>query len=77
MKNATMTKAGAKRVGHTYLAGRTVQYDGIHKLGLCVKNVYSGAKRIAGIVSFATREAYIESGFTLGDNSNDPGLILE
>ena len=62
MSNATLTYAGACRIGHPKLAGKIVQYDKIHELGTCVKNVYYKNKRLGGCLSFS------------GD---DPGLILD
>lgn len=77
MKDAKMTKAGAKRIRRMDLSDKIVQYDAISESGRTVKDVYLNGKRITGMMSFVTQSEYTESGSTLGDNFGDPGLILQ
>jgi len=54
---ATLTKAGAERILCPELAGRVVEYDKIHELGLCVENVYYQDKRLCGPFAFKGHDA--------------------
>ena len=54
MKNATLTEAGAKRIGHPELAGQVVQYDKIGRFG-CAENVYHDGKRICSVLSMTDK----------------------
>ena len=55
MKNAILTEAGAKRIGHPELAGEVVQYDKIGRFE-CADNVYHDGKRICGILSMTDKD---------------------